>query len=121
MRDQGIEGMVNSSLWLERTTGVQTLSLGHSAFSRADAEMELSGASINYWCKLLGGWIWLSVREMDNASDTPDIWFNLPDGPEGWSTLRRFVAALERSGVKKLSPKPIRIGSGEGENSFSIF
>jgi hypothetical protein len=120
VKDSGIEGLVNSALWLERVAGTETLSLGHSAFSLAECAMELAGRSLSYWAELRGGWIWISVREMDNASDHPDIFFNLADGPEGWARARRFIAALERSGIKTLQPRPIRIGAPEGPNSFVI-
>jgi hypothetical protein len=82
--------------------------------------MELVGRSFLYWCELRGGWIWVSVREMDNASADPDVFFNLGDGPEGWASVRNFIAALERSGLTSLKERPIHLGSGEGPNSFTI-
>ena len=120
MQDRGIEGMVNSSLWLERVTGVETLSLGHSAFARNECEMELVGRSLSYWIGLRGGWVWLSVRELDNATDDPNIFFNLGDTPTGWTTVRKFIAALERSGLTSLRERPIRLGAQEGPDSFVI-
>ena len=120
MKDSGIEGIVNTSLWCERVAGTETLSLGHSAFARNECEMELSGRSLSYWIALRGGWIWISVREMDNASADPDVFFNLGDTPAGWADTRRFIAALERSGLTSLKERPIRIGAQEGPNSFVI-
>jgi hypothetical protein len=120
VKDSGIEGMVHTSLWCERVAGTETLSLGHSAYARNECEMELSGRSLSYWIALRGGWIWISVREMDNASADPDVFFNLGDTPAGWADTRRFIAALERSGLTSLKERPIHLGSGEGPNSFTI-
>ena len=111
--------MVGTSLWLERVAGTQTLSLGHSAFTRNECELELAGRSLWYWIALRGGWIWISVRDMDNATADPDLFFHLGDTPTGWTTLRRFVAALERSGLASLKVRPIRIGE-TGPDSFVI-
>ncbi len=86
VKDFGIEGMVNTSLWCERVAGTETLSLGHSAFSRNECEMELSGRSFSYWVTVRGGWIWISVRELDNASNDPDVFFNLSDTPASGPT-----------------------------------
>ena len=119
MKDSGISGMVNTSTWLKRVVGVETLSLGHSAFTRNESEIELSGRSLNYWVSLRGGWIWISVRTY-NCSDQPDLFFHLSDTPTGWATVRRFVAALERSGLKSLYPRPLRIGADSGPDSWVI-
>ena len=120
MEDSGIAGMVNSSLWLERVAGTETISIGHSAFSRAECAMELCGRAFSYWLELRASWLWVSVREMDNASDSPDVFFNTAPDAEGWAAVRRFIAALERSGLKSLKERPIRIGAQEGPNSFLI-
>jgi hypothetical protein len=119
VRDHGLEGAVNTSQWCERVAGTQTLSLGHSAFSRNELEMELSGR-FAYWISLHGGRVWLSVREQDNGGPDPNIFFSLSDTPQGWTSCRRFIAALERSGLEKLTERPIRIGPGEGPDSFVI-
>jgi hypothetical protein len=118
MKDYGFEGLVGTSFWLERTTGVETISLGHSAFDRSECEMELVGR-FSYWVSLRGGWVWISVREMDNATDDPNIFFNLGDTAAGWVTVRKFIAALERSGLTSLKERPIRIGES-GPDSFVI-
>ena len=84
--------------------------------------MELVGRSFSYWVSLRGAtWLWVSVREMDNAAADPDIFFNR----RRWServglASRRFIAALERSGLASLKERPIHIGAGEGPDSFII-
>jgi hypothetical protein len=40
-------------------------------------------------------------------------------GPEGWTTVRRFTAALERSGITSLRERPIKIGDS-GPDGFVI-
>ena len=118
--DRGIEAMVGTGFWLERVAGTETLSLGHSAFSRAECETELAGQSFMYWLSLRGGFLFVSVRELDNASADPDDFFSVGDTAENWAGVRRFIAALERSGLTTLEPRPIHLGSGEGPNSFTI-
>jgi hypothetical protein len=120
MKDSGFEAMVASSHWLESVTGIQIISIGHSAWSKNEAEMELVGQWFSYWASIKGTRIWISVRTMDNVGDNPDLWFSLPDGPRGWTDLRRFVQSLERSGLKTLQPRPITIGPPEGPSSFLI-
>jgi hypothetical protein len=120
MQDRGIEGMVNTSLWCERVAGTETISIGHSAFSRNECEMELAGRSLSYWLSLRGGFLFVSIREMDNASADPDVFFSLGDTAASWADTRRFIAALERSGIKSLQPRPLHVGSETGEGSFTI-
>jgi hypothetical protein len=42
------------------------------------------------------------------------------DGPDGWQTICRLVAALERSGIKSLTPKPIELGTPGLPDSWVI-
>jgi hypothetical protein len=103
--------MVRSGLWLERVSSAEVLSIGPPALSKEDCVMELSGRSLFYRVGLRGTWIWVSAGPMD-AADQPELLFNIGDGPAGWTTVRRFVLALERSGIRALHPRPIRIGAG---------
>ena len=54
---------------------------------------------------LQGAWIWIFATGMDEG-EPPQFLFNVGDGPAGWVTVRRFVAALERSGIKSLRDCP---------------
>ena len=69
--------------------------------------------------KPLKSWIWVAACSMDEAADQPELLFNIGDGPEGWITVRRFVMALERSGIKSLKERPLRIGES-GPDCFVI-
>ena len=89
--------------------GTETLSLGHSAFSRAECATELVGRSFMSWLELRGGFLFVSVREMDNASADPDVFFSVGDTAENWAGVRRFIATLERSRLKSLQPRPIHL------------
>ena len=119
-RDTGFEALANTSFWLEHTVGTETLFLGHSAFDRGDGELEISGRSLAYWLGLRGGRIWISVREMDDPGGDPPIFFSIGDTPSGWCSARRFVSAMERSGVSDLKTRPIRIGESGSPDSFVI-
>jgi hypothetical protein len=50
----------------------------------------------------------------------PELLFNMGDGPRFWCEVRRFIAALERSGITSLHPRPIRIGAETGPDSYVI-
>jgi hypothetical protein len=50
----------------------------------------------------------------------PEPICNFGDGPTGWTEVRRFVQALERSGIRALHPRPIRIGEGGTPDSYTI-
>ena len=65
------------------------------------------------------GWIWVHAGSLDQG-EAPELLFNIGDGPQGWSDVRRFVAALERSGLKTLQPRPLRIGAESGPDSWVI-
>jgi hypothetical protein len=56
---------------------------------------------------------------MDGA-ERPELLFNTADGPAGWTTTRRFVAALERSGVTSLRERPVKIGVSGSPDCFVI-
>jgi hypothetical protein len=111
--------MVRTGLWCERVLGTEVLSIGGAALAKEDCVMELSGRSLFLRIGLRGGWIWVSACSMDEA-DQPELLFNIGDAPEGWTTVRRFVAALERSGVRSLQPRPLRIGAESGADSWVI-
>ena len=81
--------------------------------------LELAGGQLLTRIALQGGWVWLYVCGMDEA-DQPELLFNIGDGHQGWTDVRRFVAALERSGVGSLKERPIHIGAESGPDSFTI-
>jgi hypothetical protein len=118
VEDIGVAGMVRTALWCERVTGVEVLSIGRAACAKEDCVMELVGTSLFNRIALRGGWIWIGACGLDEG-DRPEFLFNLGDGPRGWTEVRRFVAALERSGITSLRERPIRIGDN-GPDSFVI-
>jgi hypothetical protein len=60
---------------------------------------------------LQGGWLWLSACGLDEGGG-PEPICNLPDTSQGWAEARKFMRALENSGLKSLHPRPIQIGTG---------
>ena len=46
--------------------------------------------------------------------------FNVGDTPSGWTTVRKFAEALERSGVKSLRKRPVEIGEPGSPDSWVI-
>jgi hypothetical protein len=118
MKDYGIAGLVRSAAWLDTVVGVEVLSIGRSALGKEDCAAELCGSQLLVRVTLQGGWIWVSACSLDQG-EPPQPLFNVGDGPEGWVTLRRFVQALERSGVRSLKQRPIKIGES-GPDSFVI-
>jgi hypothetical protein len=118
VRDIGTAGMVRSALWLERTSGMEVLSLGRPALSKEDCVLELAGRQLAVTISIHGTWIWLSAAGLD-AGEAPELICNFGDGPTGWTDVRRLVLALERSGIRSLHPRPIRIGES-GPNAYTI-
>jgi hypothetical protein len=118
MQDQGVAGMVRSGLWIERNATIEVLSIGRPALSRDDCVMELAGRQLLLHIALRGTWIWLSVASLDSG-ESPELLCNFGDGPRGWSNLRRLVLALERSGLRSLQPRPVRIGD-TGPDAYVI-
>jgi hypothetical protein len=119
MTDSGISGMVRSGAWCDIVVGTEVLSIGRSADSQEDCAMELSGRQLLFRIALRGGWIWISACGMDEP-DLPQFLFNIADGPSGWTTVRKFVQALERSGVTSLKERPITIGTPGSPDCFVI-
>ena len=79
--------------------------------------MEMTGRALFYSIALRGSWIWVSVGGLDEATE---FLFNIGDGPLGWTTVRRFIAALERSGIKSLQPRPLHIGDPGSRDAYCI-
>jgi hypothetical protein len=119
MQDIGVAGMVRTGIWCETRLGTEVLSIGRAALTKEDCVMELAGRSLFIRVALRGTWIWISACSMDEA-DQPEFLFNIGDGPKGWTTVRQFIAALERSGIRSLQPRPLRIGAETGPDSFVI-
>ena len=118
MEDIGVAGMVRSALWLERTAGIEVLSLGRPALSLEDCVLELAGRQLLVRISLRGTWIWISAAGLD-AGEAPELICNFGDGPAGWTEARRLTLALERSGIRALHPRPIKIGES-GPDSYVI-
>ena len=118
MKKFGIAAMVDAAVWLDKVAGREILGIGRAAFDRADCTLEAAGRQLLMKVSLQGGWIWLSACGLDEC-EPPQPICNLPDTPEGWATGRKFLRALENSGVTSLHPRPIRIGA-DGPDSYVI-
>ena len=55
-----------------------------------------------------------------SSSDSLERLVGVGDGPDGWATICRLVAALERSGLTALTPKPIQLGEPGLPDSWVI-
>jgi hypothetical protein len=74
------------------------------------ARSKSTGRELFVRITLQGTWIWIFATGMDEG-EPPQFLFNVGDGPAGWVTVRRFVAALERSGIKSLRQRPVELGT----------
>jgi hypothetical protein len=115
----GLGGMIQFGARAEHVLGMEVLSIGRSADSKDDCLMELSGRYLFLHVALRGGWIWVSACGMDEG-DQPEFLFNVGDGPAGWTTVSKFVQALERSGLKSLQERPIQLGEPGSPDCFAI-
>ena len=113
----GVAGMVRAAVWFDATVGLEVLGIGRAALERADCTMELVGSQLSIRISLLGGWIWLSAGSLDEGE--PEAVCNFPDTPQGWAAVRKFVRALEISGIRSLHPRPIHIGE-TGPDAYTI-
>ena len=119
MKDSyGVAALVHAAVWFDATVGLEVLSIGRSATGKEECAMELAGSQLLVRITIQGGWVWLSASGLDEG-EPPQPICNLPDTPQGWATVRRFVRTLENSGVKSLRERPIRIGS-EGPDAYTI-
>ena len=119
MKDEGIGGMVSTGAWLDSVVGVEVLSIGRSAITKDDSAMELSGTQLLIRVALRGSWIWVSACSLDEP-ERLEFLFNIGDTAEGWITVRRFVQALERSGIKSVRSRPIELGTPGSSDCFVI-
>jgi hypothetical protein len=120
MRDSGIGAMVYAGAWCSHTLGLEVMSIGRSVEDNIKGEdyvLEMRGRFVAYRITLRGGWVSLYAAEMD-APEEFQLLINVGDGAEGWRTIARLIAALERYQVRSLA-KPIEIGES-GPNSWVI-
>ena len=112
--------MVRAALWLETKAGLETLAIGREGCAPAHScTLEMSGRHLFYSLLLDGGFLFLSAQPMD-LGDCLERLVTVADGPEGWQTICRLVAALERSGLRSLTPKPIELGTPGMPDSWVI-
>jgi hypothetical protein len=101
--------MVWTASWLQAAAGLELILIGRSADDMTnDCVLELTGRWLSYKIELHGTWVWLSVCLMDFGERWEKL-FNVGDTTAGWTTMKSFVFALERSGIKSLQ-RPIQIG-----------
>ena len=105
--------------WFESTVGLEVALIGREADDLTnDAVLELTGRWLSYRIALRGGWVWLSVCLMDAGEEWEKV-FNVGDCSQGWTTMKSFVFALERSGFKSLE-RPLVVGTLASPNSWVI-
>ena len=109
MDDSGLGGLIRTGAWCDSVVGTEVLFIGRSVNSLADCTMDVAGSELLICVSLRGGRIWLSACGMDKA-DPPELIFNIGDTPSGWVLVRKFIQALERSGIKSLKGRPIELG-----------
>jgi hypothetical protein len=86
---------------------MEVLSLGRSATSDAEAELELGGCWLLYDV-LLCGELRLAVALMDGI-ESPQTILRSPDTQAGWDVVNRLIRAMETHQVRDLS-RPIEVG-----------
>jgi hypothetical protein len=112
--------MVFAGAWFQQTLAMEVITIGRAADNLTeDCLMEVGGRWLFFRIALRGGWVWLSVCLMDEG-DEPQLLLNVGDGPEGWRTICRLVAALERNQIKSLEPRPLEIGESGSPDSWVI-
>jgi hypothetical protein len=119
VRDIGVGGMVRTGAWLDCVAGLEVLSIGRSATDREDCVLELCGSQLLVRVAIQGGWIWVYASSLDQG-EPPEFLFNVGGGPQGWTTVRAFVAALERSGIRSLRERPLQLGEVGSKDCFVI-
>jgi hypothetical protein len=119
MQDCGVAGMIRTAGWCDDRLGVEVLSIGRSATGPEDCALELCGSQLLVRITIQGSWIWVSACSLDQG-EAPEPLFNVGDGPDGWTTVRRFVMALERSGVASLRDRPVQLGEPGSPDAWII-
>ena len=119
MKDIGVGGLVRSCVWLDHVAGVEVLGIGRSALTTDDCAAELAGSQLLINLVITGDRISVSACSLDEP-ERFEYLFNVGDGPEGWSTVRQFVHALERSGIKSLRSRPIHLGEPGSPDAWTI-
>jgi hypothetical protein len=114
----GVSAMVRCVLWLEDKLGLETLNIGRQALARKDScTLEICGAHLFYTVVIDGGFVFVLAQAMDAPAGSLESLLSVGDTPEGWRTICKLIAALERHPVKSLE-RPIE--AGEGRDGFVI-
>jgi hypothetical protein len=117
VKDIHVAGLVTSAVWLEHSASLEVIAIGGSADSREDCGFEVAGTHLVFRISLRGGWIWVYATGLDEPA--PKFLFNVGDGPEGWTSLGRFLAAAERSGIESLHTR-VQLGEPGSPDCFVI-
>jgi hypothetical protein len=68
MADHGVGAQVELAAWCSRVFNLEVESFGRASFARKDTfKLEMTGRFLFYDVTLGGGWIFLSVAEMDKG------------------------------------------------------
>lgn len=110
--------MIRAALWFDETLGMEILFIGRDGLERIDCRLEVSGRHLSYAIVIDGGYIFVRAQPMDSIEPL-ELLFSIGDCRDGWRTVARFVAALERSGITSLKERPIELGE-PGPGSFVI-
>jgi hypothetical protein len=118
MGGSGLPALIYAGAWLGNEFGMEAIACGRGALSNADCVLEICGKFLFFTITLRAGDVTVAAQPMD-AGDPPDLLLRIGDNENGWDTIRRLVASLERNQVKSLQ-RPIESGEAGDPDAWRI-
>jgi hypothetical protein len=116
-----IELFARAARWLENTCALETIPINRPATARRwFFQMDAYGERLQYRLWIDGGFLFLQAAGLDQVCDESSKGLlTVGAGAEGFRTVCKLIAALERSGIKEIR-LPLQLGEVGMADSWVI-
>jgi hypothetical protein len=105
-----LEQFARACAWLQDVVGLEATRIARPALARqCFFQTELFGQHLRYALWIDGGWANLSVEGFDQVDAPTKPLLTVAAGAEGFRTVCKLIAGLERAGVKAIR-LPLQLG-----------
>ena len=115
-----LHGQAQAALWLEEILGLKLTPMQRPALERQSYfECQGYGKNLRYALWLDGGWLNFVAEGLDQTDGPSKPLLTIEDGAKGFEVVCKLIAAMERSGIKRVE-LPLQLGEPPNPDCWVI-